>query len=89
MSSTMRFVFIGTEWPQCLETNHPGLVSAAKGPAKTKSGHAACGSWFERVYVMTAARIRGKRALIRRDIPRDRIVLKSEPLTYRHRRNLQ
>jgi hypothetical protein len=44
---------------------------------------------FERVYVMTAARIRGKRALIRRAIPRDRIVLKSEPLTYRHRRNLQ
>jgi hypothetical protein len=34
---------------------------------------------FERVYIMTAARIRCKRALIRRDIPRDR---KSEPLTF-------
>jgi hypothetical protein len=37
---------------------------------------------FERVYVMTAACIRGKRALIRRDIPCDRIMLKNEPLTF-------
>jgi hypothetical protein len=65
-----------------------------RGGERTERDHGSVGVtyWateFERVYVMTAARIRGKRALIRRDIPRDRNVLKSEPLTYRHRRNLQ
>ncbi len=123
MSSTMRFVFVDTEWPQRLETNHPGLFRRPKVLPKpravtrpaghgynrpmemTMSGegrradrarrdHGSVGvtyraTEFERVYVMAAARIRGKRALIRRDIPRDLIVLKSEPLTYRHRRNLQ
>jgi hypothetical protein len=114
---------VSAEWPQRLETNHPGLFRRPKVLPKpravtrpaghgynrpmemTMSGegrrahrarrdHGSVGvtyraTEFERVYVMTAARIRGKRPLIRRDIPRDRIVLKSEPLTYRHRRNLQ
>jgi hypothetical protein len=39
MPSTMRFVFISPGAPQRPETNRPGIVSAAKGPAKTKSGH--------------------------------------------------
>jgi hypothetical protein len=39
MPSTMRFVVIGPEAPQRPETNRPGPVSTAKGPAKTKSGH--------------------------------------------------
>ena len=39
MPSTMRFVFVGPEAPQRPETNHPGPVSAAKVPAKPKSGH--------------------------------------------------
>ena len=39
MPSTMRFVFIGPGAPQRPETNRLGPVSAAKGPAQTKSGH--------------------------------------------------
>lgn len=39
MPSTMRFVFISPGAPQRPETNRPGIVSAAKGPAKNKSGH--------------------------------------------------
>jgi hypothetical protein len=37
--ATMRFVFVGPESPQRPEANPPGLVSATKGRAKTKSGH--------------------------------------------------
>jgi hypothetical protein len=39
MPSTMRFVFIDPGAPQHPETNHPGPVSAVKGPARTESGH--------------------------------------------------
>jgi hypothetical protein len=70
-------VKIGSESPQRSETNPRGLASQAKGPAKTNldgdddqcegaSGH-------------NTARHGG--ALIRPDIPRGRIMLKSEPLT--------
>jgi hypothetical protein len=37
---------------------------------------------FERIYSMTAAGICAKRALTHRDIPRDRIALNTEPLTF-------